>query len=193
MYKLKQLKELVLTNKDVFLADLTRMRFCFGGHRFIVRNAVLIVEENGEMHKLIPYRGKKPSEHYSGYEYASIKFGGITSKSNSFAIKIDKKRIRPDFVFAVLEFEKSDAPFLGFSAIFSGERILKRTEDEIITAEALLGISYLEDIEDVEAAFALGEKVAQDKILDIEDNDTDDDDDDDDEGDGIITIKIGDE
>ena len=185
MYKLKQLRELSLTNKDVFWADLKKMRFCFSGHRFIVRNAVLIVEENGEMHKLIPYRGKKPSEHYSGYEYASIKFGGITSKSNSFAIKIDKKRIRPDFVYVVLELEKCDAPFLGFFTVFTGERTLQRTDHETITAEALLGIGYLEDYSDVEAAFALCERVSKDRFFDL--------DDDADEDDGIITIKIGDE
>lgn len=185
MYKLKQLRELSLTNKDVFLADLTRMRFCFGGHRFVVRNAVLIVEENGEMHKLIPYRGKNLSEHYSGYERASIKFGGISSKSNSFALKIDKKRVRPDFVYVVLELEKCDAPFLGFFTVFTGERTLKRTNDETITAEALLGIGYLEDYSDVEAAFALCERVSKDRFFDL--------DDDADEDDGIITIKIGDE
>lgn len=187
MFKIKQLKELSLTNKDVFLADLSRMRFCFGGHRFVVRNAILIVEENGKMQKFIPYKGKKPSEHYSGYEYASIKFGGISSKSNAFALKIDKKRIRPSFVYVVLELERSEAPFLGFSTFFTGERTLDVTDVETITAETLLGISYLEDIEDVEAAFALGERIARDKILDGEsdaDNDADE---------GIITIRIGDE
>lgn len=186
MYKLKQLRELSLTNKDVFWADLTQMRFCFGGHGFVVRNAVLIVEENGEMQKFIPYKGKNHSEHYSGYEYASIKFGGISSKSNAFALKIDKKRVRPDFVYAVLELEKDDAPFLGFFTVFTGERTLKRTDDETITAEELLGIGYLEDYSDVEAAFALSERVSYDRFFDI-------DDDDDNEDDGIITIKIGDE
>ena len=63
----------------------------------------------------------------------------------------------------------------------------KELSPENITAEALLGIGYLKDVEDVEAAFALGEKVAQGKIFDILDNTADDDDDD-----GVITIKIGD-
>lgn len=185
MYKLKQLRELSLTNKDVFWADLTRMRFCFGGHRFVVRNAVLIVEENGKMQKFIPCCGKKPSEHYSGYERASIKFGGISSKSNAFALKINKKRVRPDFVYVVLELEKCDAPFLGFFTVFTGERTLQRTDHETITAEALLGIGYLEDYSDVEAAFTLSERVSKDRFFDL--------DDDADEDDGIITIKIGDE
>lgn len=187
MLKIKQLKELSLTNNDVFLADLTRMRFCFGGHRFVVRNAILIVEENGKMQKLIPYKCKKPSEHYSGYEYANIKLGGISSKSNAFALKINKKRIKPDFVYAVLELERSEARFLGFSTFFTGERTLNVTERETITAEALLGIGYLEDTEDVEAAFALGERIAQDRILDVEP------DADNNEDEGIITIRIGDE
>lgn len=187
MYKLKQLKRLALTNEDVFLADLSTMRFRYACHSFVVRNAAIFVEEEGKTHKLIPFKGTLPRKYHSGYERASIKFGGITSKSNSFAIKIDQKRKHPDFVYAVLEFEKGDAPFLGFSVIFSGERTLKRTNDEIITAEALLGIGYLKDVEDVEAAFALGEKVAQGKIFDILDDTADDDDDD-----GVITIKIGD-
>lgn len=53
MYKLKQLKGLALTNKDVFLANLSTMRFRYTCHSFVVRNAAIEVSHVILLHKFI--------------------------------------------------------------------------------------------------------------------------------------------
>lgn len=160
MTKLKNLKRLSLTDTDVFLANLQKGKMVIGGATVTVKEAAIVISENGRIRKFCPHFVAEQFDGYSdeGYECAKIKFGGIFCNDKSFVLSINDKLITPDFAFIVASYTSSNIPFDGFVLFFSNTQNISKDENVTVTKEATLGTAYLECLQDVAAAFAIADK-----------------------------------